>query len=124
SGRLSAWPMQGRGDWILCQITSNAYGDPAAVPPNVPDFASGGLRVASFAPPGKLFTAHAGFAGPFGRGPHRCRAGVRALSGRCGPPAAPRPLMPSSCDSGVGSRPTEFVTALMTWMSRGNIKVI
>ena len=23
----------GRGDWVLCQITSSPYGDPAAVPP-------------------------------------------------------------------------------------------
>lgn len=50
----------GRGDWILCQITSKPYGDPAAVPLDAPDFASGGLLVASFARPGKLFTAHAG----------------------------------------------------------------
>jgi PemK-like, MazF-like toxin of type II toxin-antitoxin system len=50
----------GRGDWVLCQITSRAYGDPAAVPLDVGDFASGGLLVASFARPGKLFTAHAG----------------------------------------------------------------
>ncbi len=50
----------GRGDWVFCQITSNPYGDPAAVPLNAPDFASGGLLVASFARPGKLFTAHAG----------------------------------------------------------------
>jgi mRNA interferase MazF len=50
----------GRGDWILCQITSSPYGDPAAVPLGDPDFASGGLLVASFARPGKLFTAHAG----------------------------------------------------------------
>jgi mRNA interferase MazF len=50
----------GRGDWVLCQITSSAYGDPAAVPLDAPDFASGGLLVASFARPGKLFTAHAG----------------------------------------------------------------
>jgi mRNA interferase MazF len=48
----------GRGDWILCQITSNPYGDLRAVPLNAPDFASGGLLVASFARPGKLFTAH------------------------------------------------------------------
>lgn len=47
----------GRGDWVLCQITSNGYGDPAAVPLDTPDFASGGLRLASFARPGKLFTA-------------------------------------------------------------------
>ncbi len=38
----------GRGDWILCQITSSPYGDPAAVPLDAPDFASGGLLVASF----------------------------------------------------------------------------
>jgi mRNA interferase MazF len=50
----------GRGDWVLCQITSSPYGDPAAVPLDAPDFASGGLLVASFARPGKLFTAHAG----------------------------------------------------------------
>lgn len=49
----------GRGDWILCQITSNPFGDPAAVPLDVPDFASGGLLVASYARPGKLFTANA-----------------------------------------------------------------
>jgi mRNA interferase MazF len=48
----------GRGDWVLCQITSSPYGDPAAVPLDAPDFASGGLLVASFARPGKLFTAH------------------------------------------------------------------
>ena len=50
----------GRGDWVLCQITSSPYGDPAAVPLHAPDFASGGLLVASFARPGKLFTAHIG----------------------------------------------------------------
>jgi len=47
----------GRSDWVLCQITSNAYGDPAALPLGSPDFSSGGLLVASFARPGKLFTA-------------------------------------------------------------------
>ena len=50
----------GRGDWVLGQITSSPFGDPVAVPLDVPDFASGGLLVASFARPGKLFTAHAG----------------------------------------------------------------
>jgi mRNA interferase MazF len=50
----------GRGDWILCQITSSPYGDSLAEPLDTPDFASGGLLVASFARPGKLFTAHAG----------------------------------------------------------------
>jgi mRNA interferase MazF len=50
----------GRGDWVLCQITSSPYGDPEAVRLDESDFASGGLRVASFARPGKLFTSHAG----------------------------------------------------------------
>ena len=48
----------GRGDWILCQVTSNAYGDDRAISITTDDFADGGLRVASFARPGKLFTAH------------------------------------------------------------------
>jgi mRNA interferase MazF len=48
----------GRDDWILCQITSNPYGDPRAVPLASGDFATGSLHVASYARPGKLFTAH------------------------------------------------------------------
>lgn len=47
-----------RGDWILCQVTSNAYSDPRAVPLAGSDFASGSLRVTSYARPGKLFTAN------------------------------------------------------------------
>ena len=47
----------GRGDWILCQITSNPYGDPRAVPLAEGDFQSGALRSPSYARPGKLFTA-------------------------------------------------------------------
>lgn len=47
----------GRGDWILCQVTSNPYGDPAAVLLSDVDFASGSLRLTSYARPGKLFTA-------------------------------------------------------------------
>jgi mRNA interferase MazF len=50
----------GRGDWVLCQITSSPYGDPSAVPLDASDFAAGGLLVASYARPGKLFTAHTG----------------------------------------------------------------
>jgi mRNA interferase MazF len=48
----------GRDDWILCQITSTPYGDPRALPLADRDFATGSLRVASYARPGKLFTAH------------------------------------------------------------------
>jgi mRNA interferase MazF len=47
----------GRDDWILCQITSNPYGDARSVPLDDASFASGSLRVASYARPGKLFTA-------------------------------------------------------------------
>ena len=39
----------GRSDWILCQVTSSAYGDPHAVALNTSDFVAGGLRLASFA---------------------------------------------------------------------------
>jgi mRNA interferase MazF len=47
----------GRGDWILCQVTSNPYGDAHAVEMTDDNFDSGSLRVASYARPGKLFTA-------------------------------------------------------------------
>ena len=47
----------GRGDWILCQVTSNPYGDPRAVHLRPSNFASGALRADSYARPGKLFTA-------------------------------------------------------------------
>ena len=50
----------GRGDWILCQITSNPYGDPRAIPLNEESFSEGSLKVESFARPGKLFTASGG----------------------------------------------------------------
>jgi mRNA interferase MazF len=42
----------------MCQVTSNPYGDPRAIPLDETDFASGGLLVASFARPGKLFTTN------------------------------------------------------------------
>jgi mRNA interferase MazF len=48
----------GRGDWILCQITSKSYGDDQAITLNAADFASGSLRLTSHIRPGKLFTAH------------------------------------------------------------------
>ncbi len=48
----------GRGDWILCQVTSKSYGDTRAIPVATADFARGSLRLASYARPGKLFTAH------------------------------------------------------------------
>ena len=48
----------GRGDWILGQITSNPYGDARAIALNDASFASGSLCVASYARPGKLFTAN------------------------------------------------------------------
>ena len=48
----------GRGDWILCQVTSRPYGDPQAVEFTDSDFLSGTLQVVSYARPGKLFTAN------------------------------------------------------------------
>jgi len=46
-----------RGDWVLCQITSNPYADPHAVTLEEADFEEGSLRVKSYLRPGKLFTA-------------------------------------------------------------------
>jgi mRNA interferase MazF len=48
----------GRGDWILCQITSSSYADLKSVRLNTADFLLGGLRATSYARPGKLFTAN------------------------------------------------------------------
>ena len=48
----------GRDDWVLCQITSKPYADSRAVELLDTAFAQGGLQLASYARPGKLFTAH------------------------------------------------------------------
>jgi mRNA interferase MazF len=48
----------GRGDWILCQITSNPYSDAWAIKLSEKDFRTRSLRVESYARPGKLFTAN------------------------------------------------------------------
>ena|ERR1044072_9291479 len=48
----------GKGDYILCQVTSNAYSDSRAIELTNNDFASGSLHVVSYARPAKLFTAH------------------------------------------------------------------
>lgn len=48
----------GRADFILCQITSNAYADTRAVTLRQSDFVKGSLNLASYARPGKLFTAN------------------------------------------------------------------
>lgn len=48
----------GRGDWLLCQITSNPFGDTQAVELVDADFEAGGLQRVSHARPVKLFTAH------------------------------------------------------------------
>ena len=48
----------GRGDWILCQVTSKPYGDTRAIRLEDTGFSTGSLRVLSYARPGKLFTAN------------------------------------------------------------------
>jgi mRNA interferase MazF len=48
----------GRGDWILCQITSNPHSDPRAIELTQASFSTGALQVISYARPGKLFTAN------------------------------------------------------------------
>lgn len=50
----------GRGDWILCQITSKSYADNRAIELTGSDFSSGSLIAVSYARPGKLFTASTG----------------------------------------------------------------
>jgi mRNA interferase MazF len=48
----------GRDDLILCQVTSNPYSDPRAVPLSDEDFDVGSLQRDSYTRPGKLFTAN------------------------------------------------------------------
>jgi mRNA interferase MazF len=50
----------GRGDWILCQVTSKPYGDARGIKLEDASFAAGSLRVTSHARPGKPFTASRG----------------------------------------------------------------
>ena len=48
----------GRDDWLLCQITSNSYGDLNSVTISDTDLWTGSLQIVSYARPLKLFTAH------------------------------------------------------------------
>tara|TARA_B100000959_G_C14826097_1_gene559874 strand:- start:162 stop:500 length:339 start_codon:yes stop_codon:yes gene_type:complete len=48
----------GREDWILCQITSNPYGDPLAISIANDDFQKGSLQRQSYVRTTKLFTAN------------------------------------------------------------------
>ena len=49
----------GHDDWLLCQITSNANIDPAAIPLTNTELSKGTLNTVSYARPMKLFTANA-----------------------------------------------------------------
>jgi len=58
----------GRGDWILCQITSKPYADGHAIELTQTAFEQGSLQRISYARPSKLFTANESlFAGVAGR---------------------------------------------------------
>jgi hypothetical protein len=48
----------GRGDWILCQVTSNPYSDTRAIMLSDESFRQGGLQRTSYARPARLFTAN------------------------------------------------------------------
>lgn len=48
----------GRGDWILCQITSKPYADSFAIELSQAAFEQGSLQRISYARPSKLFTAN------------------------------------------------------------------
>lgn len=47
----------GRGDWLLCQVTSNSFSDLDAVRITSAELTLGALSEVSFARPMKLFTA-------------------------------------------------------------------
>jgi len=78
-------------DFVLCQLTSNAYADPHAVEMTNADFTQGGLKCTSYARPGKLFTANriliVAQVGTLREQPfsENHRRGRRAAAGRCHP---------------------------------------
>ena len=80
----------GRGDWLLCQITSQPFGDAQAMELIDGDFQAGSLQRVSYARPLKLFTAHEsllrGVAGAVTGAAHR--RVVAALVGLLGDDAA------------------------------------
>lgn len=47
-----------REDWIVCQITSNPFGDKRSLQLTPSDFSAGMLQHISYVRPGKVFTAH------------------------------------------------------------------
>jgi mRNA interferase MazF len=47
-----------KDDFILCQVTSKAYGDNRSIVLESADFAAGSLRMVSYVRPGKLFTGN------------------------------------------------------------------
>jgi mRNA interferase MazF len=46
----------GQYHWLVCQITSSAYGDPLAVEIEDAHFSQGSLQIKSYVRPNKLFT--------------------------------------------------------------------
>jgi mRNA interferase MazF len=48
----------GRDDWILCQITSNPYGDARAIRLADASFSEGGLPLTSYVRPAKILTGN------------------------------------------------------------------
>ncbi len=74
-------------DWVLCQITSNRYGDPKSVALTNSSFETVGLERDSFGRPGKLFTANEGIVIPIS---WETLLGSSRLRGRGHRHAAPR----------------------------------
>lgn len=48
----------GRDDWVLCQVTSNPYGDARAIVLSDHNLREGKLHRKSYVRPGRLFTAN------------------------------------------------------------------
>lgn len=84
----------GRGDWVLCQITSNPYGDRGGTARR------SGLRVGRIArgqlcPTGQTFFSSRGVDSPLSRGAHPDCVRAGAVYSRRDTPTAHGPLMPN-----------------------------
>jgi hypothetical protein len=85
----------GRGDWVLCQVTSNPYGDPLAVPLSAADFTTRRPDGRELRPAGQALHRQRRPHGEVGRHPYSRRAGSAALGGRHTAPATTRILTPN-----------------------------
>ena len=85
----------GRGDWVLCQITSSPYGDPAAVALGRSRFCNGWVASEQLRQAGQAVYSSRWVDGPLGRRPYPGRVAQGAVRGGYDTPASGESITPS-----------------------------